>query len=35
MARKGLEEGSSEFLRDGRMIRALTGPMRRKLHIEG
>jgi hypothetical protein len=34
MARRGLAEGSPEFIRDGRMIRALTGPMRKKLHIE-
>ena len=35
MARDGLAKGSPEFLRDGKMIRVLTGPLRRKLQIEG
>jgi hypothetical protein len=34
IARRGLAEGSPEFMRHGRLIRALTGPMRKKLHIE-
>jgi len=35
MARRGIEAGSNEFLRDGRMIRVITAPLRKKLGIEG
>jgi hypothetical protein len=34
VARRGLEEDTGEFVREGKMIRVLTGPARKKYRLE-